>query len=103
MTIGEALPRQWLLRGIKPLALAAIFPAFVIAQAPPAAPAVIIYRGASLIDGTGAPLRSDVSIVTRGALIEAVADGQLATPPTATSSNAAAAHFIDITGEDLFA
>jgi hypothetical protein len=33
---------------------------------------VVVYVGGALIDGTGAPLRSDMAIVTRGERIDAV-------------------------------
>src|SRR5688572_20931330 len=71
-----------LLLGVGSLVWMPILPACLAAQPPPAT--VVVYRGASLIDGTGAPLRAAVTIVTRGALIEAVAaDSELSTPPGA--------------------
>jgi imidazolonepropionase-like amidohydrolase len=41
--------------------------------APAAADSVVVYRHAALVDGTGAPTRTGVTIVTRGQLIDAVA------------------------------
>ncbi|MDH6217982.1 amidohydrolase family protein [Streptomyces pseudovenezuelae] len=40
--------------------------------APPAAGAAVVYRGATVIDGTGGPARTATSIVTDGATIRAV-------------------------------
>ncbi|MDT9599810.1 amidohydrolase family protein [Sphingosinicella rhizophila] len=68
-----------------PLALASV-PAPV--QAQPAASAadaaakgeVTVYRGATLIDGTGAPARADVAIVVEGARIAAVQAAGAAVP-----------------------
>lgn len=40
--------------------------------APPESGARIVYRGVDLIDGTGAPIRQDMAVVTNGPLIEAV-------------------------------
>jgi imidazolonepropionase-like amidohydrolase len=51
---------------------------------PPFAPAAaterIIYRHATLIDGTGAAARRDVAVITRGPLIEAVVADAALTP-----------------------
>ena len=63
---------------------------FVLAAAvaataePPFAPAVqgarIVYRGATLIDGTGGPVQSDMAVITNGARIEEVLPAARLTP-----------------------
>jgi imidazolonepropionase-like amidohydrolase len=40
--------------------------------APPIAGSIVIYRGATLVDGTGGPPRPDMAIVTDGQIIKAV-------------------------------
>ena len=66
---------------------------------PPYAPATtepVIYRHATLIDGTGAPARPDQAVFTRGPLIEAVlADAAL------TPAQLAGARTVDLTGRFL--
>lgn len=67
---------------------------------PPFAPASdserTVYRHATLIDGTGAPARRDMAVITRGALIEAVvADGAL------TPAQLQGARTVDLTGRFL--
>lgn len=52
-------------------ALLILFALLALGAAPPPAP-VAIYTGMTLIDGTGAPPRSDMAVVTRGETIEAV-------------------------------
>lgn len=50
----------------------------------PAKDKVVVYSGASLIDGTGAALRPDMAIVTRGERIEAIVpQAELKLPPGA--------------------
>jgi imidazolonepropionase-like amidohydrolase len=82
------------LRGLFALLLAA--PAFA---APPYAPAEserVVYRNATLIDGSGAPPRPDVAVVTRGPFIEAVvADGTL------TAAQTEGAEIVDLAGRYL--
>src|SRR5688572_18086503 len=63
-------------------------PACLAGQPPPATAAssrgASFVEGAGAADGTGGPLRAAVTIVTRGALLEAVAaDSELSTPPGA--------------------
>jgi imidazolonepropionase-like amidohydrolase len=76
-------------------------PASVTARAadPPYAPATadrIVYRHATLIDGTGAPARRDMAVITRGPLIEAVvADAAL------TARQREDAVTVDLTGRYL--
>ncbi len=55
------------------LALALSSAALAQPDAPPPAPPLILYRDATLIDGTGAPPRPHMSILTRGERIERVA------------------------------
>lgn len=50
------------------------------AAPPPALPPVAIYTGMTLIDGTGAPPRTDMAVVTRGDTIEAVLPAATLTP-----------------------
>jgi hypothetical protein len=67
---------------------------------PPFAPAAaterIIYRHATLIDGTGAAARRDVAVITRGPLIEAVVADAALTPAQLTN-----ARTVDLTGRFL--
>ncbi len=64
--------------------------------APPAETQRVVYRNATLIDGSGGPARSGMSVITRGALIEAViADGQLG------EEQLAGAEQVDLTGRYL--
>ncbi|MFJ6086824.1 amidohydrolase family protein [Streptomyces sp. NPDC092369] len=58
--------------------------------APPAAGTVVVYRGATVIDGTGGPARTATSIVTDGATIRAVVPDAEIADTTAT--------VVDITG-----
>jgi len=67
---------------------------------PPFAPAPdserVVYRHASLIDGTGAAVRRDMAVVTRGPLIEAVmADSAL------TAAQREGARIVDLSGRFL--
>lgn len=56
----------------------------------------IVYRHATLIDGTGAPVRRDVAVITRGPLIEAVvADASL------TRAQLAGTRTVDLSGRFL--
>lgn len=48
--------------------------------APAPAAQRVIYRGASLIDGTGGAIRRDMAVVTSGARIEAVVESRALTP-----------------------
>ncbi len=57
----------------------------------PAAPPLVLYRDATLIDGTGAPPRPHMSILTRGERIERVA-------PTAALPAPAGAEIVDAEG-----
>jgi imidazolonepropionase-like amidohydrolase len=66
---------------------------------PPFAPAEnerIVYRHATLIDGTGAPARRDMAVVTRGAEIEAVVADAALTP-----AQTEGAQTVDLTGRYL--
>jgi len=72
------------MRGLKSL-LAAAAAMFAVAGAsaqPPSPPQDerVVYRHATLIDGTGAPARRDVAVVTRGERIEAVVADSALTP-----------------------
>jgi len=58
---------------------------------PPAAPPLVLYRDATLIDGTGAPPRPHMSILTRGERIERVA-------PTTALPAPAGAEIVDAKG-----
>jgi len=65
-----------------PLCFALAFAATIRAQpaAAEVAREIIVYRGATLIDGTGAPPRANVSIVVDGAKIATVENGNDAVP-----------------------
>jgi cytosine/adenosine deaminase-related metal-dependent hydrolase len=64
--------------------------------APPSAEARIVYRGFTLIDGSGGPARSAMAVVTRGETIEAVL-------PSAelTEETLAGAQLVDLSGHYL--
>lgn len=62
--------------------------------APAAADSVVLYRHAGLVDGTGAPAKSGMTIVTRGQLIEAVAPDKVIDP-----AKYPGARIIDLTGK----
>jgi imidazolonepropionase-like amidohydrolase len=62
--------------------------------APAATDAVVVYRHAGLIDGTGTPLKSGTTIVTRGQLIEVVAPDKIVDPARHPS-----ARIVDLTGK----
>lgn len=70
----------------------------LVAAAPPFAPAPagqrIVYRHATLIDGTGAPPRADMAVVTNGPAIEAVL-------PDASLPPEPGARIVDLTGRWL--
>lgn len=73
----------------------------VVAQppAPPFAPAGnerVVYRHATLIDGTGAPARRDMAVITRGPQIEAVVADATLTP-----AQTEGATVVDLTGRYL--
>jgi imidazolonepropionase-like amidohydrolase len=81
-------------RPIEALIAAVVLCAAGAASAQPpasAAPAVILYRNATLIDGTGAPPKRGMSILTRGERIERVA-------PTAALTAQAGAQVVDASG-----
>jgi imidazolonepropionase-like amidohydrolase len=64
--------------------LAASVAAFLLGVAPPSrppAPQITIYRGASLIDGTGGPVRRDMAVVVAGETIRMVVASR-ALPPS---------------------
>lgn len=72
--------------------LATVVPGLSAAAEPePGRP--VIYRGAALIDGTGAPLRRDVAIIVRGDRIEAIRP--MSETPAASSE---ASEVIDVGG-----
>ncbi len=50
-----------------------------------AAQALVLYRGVTLIDGTGAPARQGMSILTRGERIEAIGPAASMPPPAGAS------------------
>lgn len=82
------------LRGLFALLLAA--PAFA---SPPYAPAEserVVYRNATLIDGTGAPPRPGMAVITRGPLIEAVVADSALTP-----AQTEGARIVDLSGRYL--
>ena len=72
-------------------ALALGGPASAQSDAPTAPPPVVLYRDATLIDGTGGPTRPHMSILTRGEHIERVA-------PTAALPAPAGAEIVDANG-----
>jgi imidazolonepropionase-like amidohydrolase len=70
-----------------------LLPALALGQPAPApAPKTVIYRGADLIDGTGAPLQHGMAIVTQGERIVAVV-------PVAQTSTYKAASIVDMHGQ----
>jgi len=89
------------MRGIRPiLALLALALAGPAAADPPFAPAAagerVVYRGATLIDGTGAAPRPDMAVITDGERIEAVLPAA-ALRPDATSG----ARIVELRGRFL--
>ncbi|WP_375138128.1 amidohydrolase family protein [Streptomyces sp. Act143] len=64
--------------------------------APPEPGAVVVYRGATLFDGTGSPARPGTSIVVDGSLIRAVVDDSAA---EAAEAAAEGAEVVDLTGQ----
>ena len=65
-------------------ALLALLASGAVGAAGAAEPGRVLYRGATLIDGTGAPARADMAILTDGERIERVAPtAELAPPPGA--------------------
>jgi imidazolonepropionase-like amidohydrolase len=69
------------------------------AAPPPFAPSTtepIIYRHSILIDGTGAPARPDMTVITRGPMIEAVVADAALTP-----AQLEGARIVDLTGRFL--
>lgn len=60
--------------------------------APPETGAVVVYRGATLFDGTGSPPRPGTSIVVDGSVIRAVVDD------TDAAASVAGAEVVDLTG-----
>ena len=71
--------------------LAAARPGALAATAPEANQPAVLYQGATLIDGTGAPARPGMSILTRGERIEAIGPVAAIQPP-------ASARVVDVTG-----
>ncbi len=82
------------------VALCALALAGVARADPPFAPARpgerIVYRGATLIDGTGAAPRRDMAVITDGPLIEAALPADRLTP-----AQIAGAHVVDLHGRFL--
>ena len=73
--------------------------ATALAADPPFAPATaerVVYRHITLIDGTGAPARPDMAVITRGPVIEAVVADAALTP-----AQLADARIVDLTGRFL--
>ena len=64
--------------------------------APPGDDGRVIYRGATLIDGTGAQPRADMAVITRGETIEAVLPASQLSPAVAGS-----AQVVDLRGKYL--
>ena len=56
----------------------------------------VVYRHANLIEGTGAPMRRDMAVVTRGPAIEAVVEDRALTP-----AQLQGARVVDLTGRYL--
>jgi imidazolonepropionase-like amidohydrolase len=80
--------------------LAAILAAFLLIAAapfePPQTGARVVYRHAALIDGTGAPLRADMAVITDGERISAVVPDK-----ALSAAQLSGARQVDLTGKYL--
>ncbi len=83
-----------LLAGLAALLLAA--PALAALPYAPAESGRVVYRNATLIDGTGAPARRGMAVITRGPLIEAVVADRALTP-----AQTEGAEIVDLAGRHL--